>query len=221
MRRVDKLLAVFCWIVALSFLALLIYIRTHGLVPWRSTVSVFIICCAGLFTWIGGCWWSSRQSVAAQRRPSSLWLSMSVLLSTLRRPAEGAALAGVLVTVLCISSQLGAVDQPLKVLPWPLVLGPVILGLFAICVLDAEAFSYRPFAANAFDNWPSGTERAVSVLVRAGWFGNFAVLIFLLGFELVPSGPLGIAFRTVMLFFLALLYLSLGLLLHFGNLRNK
>lgn len=217
MASLSKVVGTFLCLIGLGFIVLLVRLRVVGLLTGDIKVSVVMIGFAALLLWVGTSWLLSSGKQEAQRSADTVRPSLTGPLLKLRRPVEIIAAAGSALMVFQIIALIVDIDAYPTWLLSILVLAPVPVAWFIVRISAADAFPRRALPQDGLADWSRTARLLVPLLVRIGWFGYAAMLLYWFRVDAILPGRLALAARILISLLIALLYASQVLILHFGD----
>jgi hypothetical protein len=97
----------------------------------------------------------------------------------------------------------------------------VVMAWFINRISAGDTFPSRPFRQSAFARRSRTARMLVNLVVRVGWFGHWAMLLYWFRADVLLTGAWALTLRVAVSLLISLLYASQVLVLHFGNLRQE
>jgi hypothetical protein len=221
MQNIGKAIGTLLCLAGLGFAGLLVWVRSSGLLAGDIKVPAVMVGCAGLLLWIGSAWLLPKRQSAAQPPLEPTEPALTRLLLKGRYSVEILAAAGSVLMLCHAVALLLNLDELPRWLFSYVVLAPVVVAWFINRLSAGDQMPSRPFRQSAFARRSRTARMLVHVLMRVGWFGYLAMLLYWFRTDVLLTGRWALTVRVAFSLLISLLYASQVLVLDFGNVRQE
>lgn len=215
-RLISRAIGVLLVLVGIGFVALFVLLKLGGALSGDWQVSAFMLASGAVLMYVGTSFLGPPAQAPRPRQRDNL----EPTLLKLRPVTEVLAGAGcALMSVHAVAAYVG--------IPWPgaqmlriLIVGPIVIGLFALRILVPGAFRTGVFSSELVNGWRAGTRIAMNGLLWSGWLGYLAIPVVWPDIKGYIPRPWQSATEGTASLMIAVLYASQVLILHWGRMRH-